>query len=72
MSLATQIAALATRVAAEFKTVRSEIAANATPGFGAVDGGNASTYYGWNDIGLDGGNAYTQSADGIYIDGGAA
>jgi hypothetical protein len=71
MSLATQIAALATRVGQEIKTVRSEMS-SVRPGFGDVDGGDASTYYGWQNFGIDNGDASTQIPDGTYIDGGNA
>lgn len=71
MSLATQIAALAVRIAQEFKAVRSEMAAS-QPGFGAVTGGTADTYYGWQDVGIDNGDASTQIPSGAFIDGGTS
>jgi hypothetical protein len=71
MSLATQLSALAVRIAQEFKTLRTEISAN-QPGKGDTDGGGADAYYGWQNIGIDNGNAATVILDGVYIDGGAA
>jgi len=71
MSLATQIAALATRIAQEFKTVRTEMS-SARPGFGDIDGGAADAYFGWQDYGIDNGNASTQLPSGAYIDGGGS
>lgn len=70
MSLATQIAALASRVAQEINAVRSELTSNSAPRYGAVDGGAADTYYGWYDYGIDGGNATSQFTSGLYLDGG--
>ncbi len=49
MSLATQITALATRVATEIKAVRAEMTGN-------IDGGKASTTYGSSTT-INGGNA---------------
>lgn len=55
MSLATQITALATRVATEIKAVRAEMKA-AGLGWANVDGGNASTNFG-GITAITGGNA---------------
>lgn len=55
MNLAARISALATRVATEFKTIRSEIAA-ASLAWTNMDGGNATSNYG-GLTSIDGGNA---------------
>lgn len=49
MSLATQVSALATRIAVEIKAVKAQITGN-------IDGGNASTTYG-GQTAINGGNA---------------
>ena len=54
MSLQSKISELATRIATEFQTVRSEISASASDS--NVDGGRADEIYTTDQI-IDGGNA---------------
>lgn len=57
MSLVSQIAALASRIAEEFKAVREEMAASSgASGWGNVDGGQANSNYG-GITPIDGGSA---------------